>query len=84
MNDDGGRKLTVTERVGSAFRVAVESAGEALAGGTVTVNERLHAQRLRECQSCPQLNRTGTCGLCGCVVSFKARVKAASCPAGKW
>lgn len=82
MNDS--RKLSFAERVGSVYRVAVESAGEALAGGSVTVNERLHAQRLRECQACPQLSNSGTCGLCGCVVSFKTRVKAASCPAGKW
>lgn len=82
MND--GRKLNMAERVGSVFRVAVESAGEALSGGSVTVNERLHGQRMRECQSCPQLSRSGTCGLCGCAVQFKTRVKAASCPAGKW
>ena len=82
MND--ARKLNTAERIGSVFRVAVESVGDALTGGSVTVNERLHAQRIRQCQACPQLTASGTCGLCGCVVSFKTRVKAASCPAGKW
>jgi hypothetical protein len=79
-----GRKLNSAERIGSFFRVAVESVGEAMAGNSITVNERLHAQRMRECVSCPQLSRSGTCGLCGCIVAMKTRVKAASCPAGKW
>ena len=76
-------KFTPVQQAASVFRVAVDSAAAAVRGDTVTLNDRLASQRLRECQSCPQL-QGATCGICGCMVNFKTRVKAASCPIGKW
>jgi len=76
-------KLTPLQQAQSVFRVAVESGAALARGESPTVNERLQNQRLRECHTCPQLS-SGTCSLCGCVVAFKTRVRAASCPMGKW
>jgi Family of unknown function (DUF6171) len=76
-------KMTPFQQAQSVFRVAVESGAAMARGESPTVNERLQNQRLRECYACPQLTN-GTCSMCGCVVAFKTRVKAATCPMGKW
>lgn len=78
------QKLSPSQQVGSVFRVAVESAQAALRGEAVTAGDRRVARRLDECKRCPQLTLAGSCALCGCVVAFKTKVAAASCPMGKW
>lgn len=41
--------------------------------------------RLAECEACPELRRPiMQCRECGCFVLAKTRLKAASCPLGKW
>lgn len=41
--------------------------------------------RLSECNACPELRKPiMQCRECGCFVLAKTRMKAASCPLGKW
>jgi rRNA maturation endonuclease Nob1 len=37
------------------------------------------------CQACEHFFRpTGTCKKCGCFMKLKTKLKAATCPVGKW
>ena len=41
--------------------------------------------RWAECQTCEYFFKpTGTCKKCGCFLKLKTKIKAASCPIGKW
>jgi hypothetical protein len=42
-------------------------------------------QRLEICKACPELMQLTTqCKKCGCVMSLKTKLEAATCPIGKW
>lgn len=41
--------------------------------------------RYEICKACPELiNLTKQCKQCGCVMSLKTKLEAATCPIGKW
>lgn len=41
--------------------------------------------RWAACQACEYFFKpTGTCKKCGCFMKLKTKIKAASCPIGKW
>jgi len=43
------------------------------------------AKRMDLCNSCPELIQvTKQCKKCGCIMPLKTKLKAASCPLGKW
>jgi hypothetical protein len=44
-------------------------------------SERLYAERLAICETCPGLVGGTTCKHCGCFVRVKAKLAAAKCPA---
>jgi hypothetical protein len=47
--------------------------------------EGLARKRLLICQGCPQfINLTTQCKKCGCIMSLKTKLEAATCPLGKW
>lgn len=48
-------------------------------------SEELATSRMSICQGCPELIKlTGQCKKCGCVMSIKTKLEAATCPLGKW
>lgn len=56
---------------------------DAVASGGKTVGPEEKARRLTICHDCDQLV-DGRCLQCGCVMSWKVRLEAWSCPIGKW
>lgn len=42
------------------------------------------AKRIEICKSCDQLNSLNFCKQCGCFMPAKVRIRAVSCPLGKW
>jgi hypothetical protein len=41
--------------------------------------------RYNICKSCPELIKlTSQCKKCGCIMSLKTKLEAATCPVGKW
>jgi|DEB0MinimDraft_10_1074344.scaffolds.fasta_scaffold10506_4 hypothetical protein len=50
--------------------------------------ESLYAERMKICRQCPHVEmgifKSPTCGLCGCKLSLKARMKNANCPVDRW
>lgn len=52
---------------------------------TEWVDESLFNQRYSICKTCPELIKlTKQCKRCGCFMAVKSKMKAASCPLGKW
>ena len=57
------------------------SMAEFIAKGAPIVNMRDYKQRVRACGNCPHLKtKRMQCGLCGCFVEHKAKMKTAQCP----
>lgn len=49
------------------------------------VEDEEQKSRLDICLSCPELIQlTKQCKKCGCIMSIKTKLKAATCPIGKW
>lgn len=49
------------------------------------VEESIEKNRYDICLQCPELIKlTSQCKLCGCFMTGKTKLKAASCPIGKW
>lgn len=46
-------------------------------------DEQMMVDRWRQCRSCPDI-RHGICSHCGCFMKAKVKLRAASCPLGKW
>lgn len=52
---------------------------------TEYASEAEAGNRFSICLACPFLNQaTKTCQQCGCFMAAKTKLKAASCPVGKW
>ena len=48
-------------------------------------SEELATSRMLVCKSCPELVKlTNQCRKCGCIMSIKTKLEAATCPLGKW
>tara|TARA_Y100001938_G_C7861893_1_gene316002 strand:- start:180 stop:494 length:315 start_codon:yes stop_codon:yes gene_type:complete len=55
--------------------------GTYVANGAPNVSTEDYAERLDACMSCNYLmKKSMRCGLCGCVLQFKAKMKTAECP----
>jgi len=53
--------------------------------GQTATGPTLADRRLAICRTCPNFRpRTARCGLCGCFMQIKARLRGSKCPAGKW
>lgn len=51
----------------------------------VFVEADVQRERLASCRACDRYNaERDRCQECQCVISFKTRLRVASCPAGKW
>lgn len=47
--------------------------------------KELADKRLQICLGCPELIKlTKQCKKCGCIMSLKTKLEAATCPLGKW
>ncbi|MBC7782734.1 MAG: hypothetical protein H7144_02760 [Burkholderiales bacterium] len=44
-------------------------------------DDDVHAQRLTECDRCPDLTYGTTCRHCGCLVAVRTRISGMGCPA---
>ena len=52
-----------------------------IANGVANVSPEDYADRLDTCMSCNHLMKNSMrCGLCGCVLQFKAKMKTSECP----
>ena len=52
---------------------------------TEWVDDSLFNERYSICKTCPELIKlTKQCKKCGCFMAVKSKMKAASCPLGKW
>jgi hypothetical protein len=52
---------------------------------TKKVTDELQEKRYSICKSCPELIKlTKQCKKCGCFMELKTKLKAATCPMGKW
>lgn len=48
-------------------------------------DEKIAEDRLAICKECPELIQLTTqCKKCGCIMSLKTKLAAATCPIGKW
>jgi len=48
-------------------------------------NEKIAEDRFAICKTCPELIQlTSQCKKCGCIMSLKTKLAAATCPLGKW
>lgn len=48
-------------------------------------SEELATSRMLVCKACPELVKlTNQCRKCGCIMSIKTKLEAATCPLGKW
>lgn len=48
-------------------------------------DEKIAEDRLAICKECPELIQLTTqCKQCGCIMSLKTKLAAATCPLGKW
>jgi hypothetical protein len=52
---------------------------------TEYAHEKISEARFDICKICPELiSLTNQCKKCGCFMALKTKIKAASCPLGKW
>ena len=52
---------------------------------TEWATDEVATERYDICKSCPELiHLTTQCKKCGCVMAAKTKLKAATCPLGKW
>jgi hypothetical protein len=68
------------------FRKAANFAGAVarhVAAGMPVLGEEATAARLAVCEACEH-KRGDSCGLCGCRLSWKARMENEHCPIHKW
>ena len=48
-------------------------------------DEKIAEDRFAICKACPELIQlTNQCKKCGCIMSLKTKLAAATCPIGKW
>ena len=60
-----------------------KAAAEFIADGLHTVTPEVFEQRLDVCAGCPQRNDE-RCGVCGCFVKEKAKMRVSECPLSYW
>jgi len=88
MTDDNNEDLY--KKAPSVFQMLKSFTKEAtkfIKAGTPIVSEEDYAERLDACMSCKHIQKKQMrCGLCGCMLQFKARMKTTDCPAepSKW
>lgn len=51
---------------------------------TVFASEEVQKSRLTICHGCPKLTTFKVCQMCGCLMTFKVKLKDATCPVGAW
>ena len=56
----------------------------AVRGGGVWAPGWKVRKRLKICEGCERMQEDGTCGVCTCYMTTKAKFKAAECREGKW
>lgn len=66
-----------------AVNLAKATAQHALAGFPTTTDDQLE-ERLSICKSCINYTQQGTCQLCGCYMSIKAKWLDQDCPINLW
>lgn len=54
-----------------------------VASGAKNVSKEDYKKRLKECETCPYV-KGGTCGVCGCNIVWKAKMKTENCPKNFW
>ncbi len=52
---------------------------------TAWASEEKASKRYNICKQCPEIIKlTSQCKKCGCLMSAKTKIEAATCPLGKW
>jgi len=67
----------------------LETVGQVLVGAVtdkkLLAEDAIVKQRLTVCDGCENLERDNSaCKKCGCRITYKARLKKAKCPIGRW
>tara|TARA_R100001082_G_C4293908_1_gene129409 strand:+ start:414 stop:695 length:282 start_codon:yes stop_codon:yes gene_type:complete len=77
-NDDNYQKPPSMAKMLGNF---VKSSATWIAHGAKIVDAEQYLERLTACKECPHLiKQKMRCGVCGCFIEAKARMKTATCP----
>ena len=64
---------------------AIKAAGELIRNGFKPASEEEQSRRLKICKECEHyLKDQNRCSQCGCFLKWKSRMRAWSCPVGRW
>jgi len=85
MSNSKDIKDEVMNRLKNLSETITDSFGQISKGNSVFVESAIQEARMSTCRSCEDFNsKTTQCKKCGCFMSAKTRLKAGSCPVGKW
>ena len=85
MSNPNDIKNELMQKLKGLSETVTNSFGEIAKGNSVFVESATQEARMSTCRSCEDFNsKTTQCKKCGCFMSAKTRLKAGSCPVGKW
>ena len=85
MSNQNDIKNELMNKLKGLSETVTDSFGELSKGKSVFVESAVQEARMATCRSCEDFNaKTTQCRRCGCFMSAKTRLKAGSCPIGKW
>lgn len=85
MSNSNDIKNELMNKLKGLSETVTDSFGEIAKGKSVFVESTVQEARMATCRSCEDFNaKTTQCRRCGCFMSAKTRLKAGSCPIGKW
>jgi hypothetical protein len=78
-------KNQILSKLKTFSETMTESVGNYAKGKPVFCSQEVISQRMSVCNACPDfVKATSQCKKCGCFMSAKTKLKAASCPVMKW
>jgi|TARA_R100001463_G_scaffold30224_1_gene68742 hypothetical protein len=84
MKDEDSENKNLYVKPPSLFKMLKTFTGETanfIKAGAPVVTKEDYADRLDSCMKCEHLQKKHMkCGLCGCMLQFKARMKTTDCP----
>ena len=81
-NDDENKHLYVeTPTLFQMIKSFTKDTAKFVKNGAPIISKDDYAERLDACMGCEHVNKKSMrCGLCGCMLQMKARMKTAECP----
>lgn len=85
MSSSDKLKQEILQKLKGLSETMTDSIGQIAKGKSVFVEAVVQSNRMATCNACPDfIKSTSQCKRCGCFMSAKTRLKASSCPIGKW